>query len=401
MRRTSAEERARLHRTFSALCRISSPTGSERQCADWVAGELRGLGLEVEEDDGPPGSGTGNLLASVPGHGSEEFVLLCTHLDTVPPLAPVEPVQSGGGWQNANHGILGADNKAAVAVAIELARRLRLDRAEASGSSGASRPRAGVELLFTVAEETGLHGAKAFDTSRLRSRYGYVLDHASPIGEIITESPTYHRIVAEMAGRAAHAGLSPELGRNAIAATARGIAAMRLGRLDSQTTANVGLISGGSAANVVAEGCRLEAEVRSLDERRAEAAVTELVDHLQDAANASECDLDVIIERVFTGFRATRREPVVLCAERALAECGYAPRHISTGGGSDANALRAAGFACLNLANGTERAHQPDERVSNQALEDMLEVMLALLEQVDRTAGAIAGETTDRGESRW
>lgn len=400
MRRTSADERARLHQTFAALCRIPSPTGAERECADWVARELRSFGLEVEEDAGPPGAATGNLFATVPPEGDGEFVLLCTHLDTVPPLAAVEPVQTGGGWQNANHGILGADNKAAVAVAIELARRLTRSRRDV-GAAAAGRPRAGVELLFTVAEETGLQGARAFDPGRLRSRYGYVLDHASPIGEIITESPTYHRIVAEMAGRAAHAGLTPELGRNAIAATARGVAAMRLGRLDPQTTANIGLISGGSAANVVAESCRLEAEVRSLDESRAEAVVTELVDHLQDAANASECDLDVIVERVFTGFRATRREPAVLCAERALAECGYAPRHISTGGGSDANALRAAGFACLNLANGTERAHQPDERVSNQALEDMLEVMLALLEQVDRTAGATAGETADGGESRW
>jgi tripeptide aminopeptidase len=239
----------------------------------------------------------------------------------------------------------------------------------------------GVEFLFTVHEEVGLKGAKGFDVTRLSSRFGYVFDHASPIGEIVLASPTYQRIVAEFHGRAAHAGIRPEAGRSAIAAAAKGIAATALGRLDPETTANVGTISGGSGLNVVPEYCRVEAETRSLDTGRVEAVVTEMVDHLQDAADAAECDLDVTVERMFEGYRVRPRSSPVVFAERALEACGYTPRHINTGGGSDANAFQAAGFPCMNLANGTERNHEPGERVSLDALEGMLEVAIALTQK--------------------
>ncbi len=206
------------------------------------------MGLEVEEDGAGPraGSDSGNLLTRIGGR-SEDSILLCAHLDTVPLTAPVEPVLVDGGFENANEGILGADNKSAVAIMIELARRLKENR---------EPPQAGLELLFTVCEEVGLRGSQEFDTSRLRSRFGYVFDHAMPVGEIVLASPTQYRIAAEVRGRAAHAGLRPEDGRNAIAAAARGIAAMRIGRIDPETTANIGTIAGGTAMNVVAERCR-------------------------------------------------------------------------------------------------------------------------------------------------
>lgn len=330
------------------------------------------MGIGVEEDDAGAriGSDAGNLLARIPGRGPES-ILLCAHLDTVPLAAPVEPVIIDGGWENSGQGILGADNKAAVAVMLELARRLTQD----------SQPEVGLELLFTVCEEVALQGAKAFDHTRLLSRFGYVFDHASPIGEVVLASPSYYRILAEFHGRAAHAGIRPEVGRSAIAAAARGIAAMRLGRLDEETTANVGTIAGGTNANVVPEYCRAEAEARSLDSARAEAVATEMVDHLQEAADAGECDLDITIERMFDGYRTRAREPAVALAERALDACGYTPKHIVTGGGSDANALQTAGFPCTNLANGTERNHEPGERVSIDALDGMLEVAIALFEQ--------------------
>ena len=375
MRRTTEAQRQQLADTFVALCRIESPSGQERACADWVASELRAIGLEPEEDDAGPavGSDAGNLLARLPGSG-EESILICAHLDTVPLTAPVEPVLVDGGWENAREGILGADNKAAVAMALELARALK---------AAPEPPPVGVELLFTVSEETGLRGAKEFDVSRLRSRFGYVFDHASPIGEIVVASPSYQRIVAEFHGKAAHAGIRPENGRSAIAAAARAIAAMRLGRLDPETTANVGRISGGTGANVVPERCRLEAEARSLDDARVQEVATEMLDHLQDAANACECDLDVTLQQVFQAYRTKARAPQVQLAERALRTCGYEPRHIHTGGGSDANAFQAAGFQCTNIANGTERNHEPTERVSVDALEGMFEVAMALVYQAD------------------
>jgi tripeptide aminopeptidase len=377
VRRAGEAEREQLHADFAALCAIPSPSGDERGCADWLISRLTEIGLRPEEDaaGASAGANAGNLMARIPGHGAGSL-MLCAHMDTVPPTAPLEPVLTDGGWENAGDGILGADNKAAVAVMLSLARRLQ---------RASEPPQASLELVFTVSEENGLHGAKAFDVSRLRSPFGYVFDHATPIGEIVTGSPTYHRVTAELRGRAAHAGLAPELGRNAIAAAARGIAQLQLGRLDAETTANVGTISGGTAANVVPERCRVEAEVRAIDERRVEAVVTEMIDALQDAADGGECDLDVVVERMFRGYRVGSTAPSLALAERALAACGYAPRRITTGGGSDANAFEAAGFPCINLANGTERAHQPTERVSVDALEGMLEVAIELHERVVRS----------------
>ncbi|MDX6643629.1 MAG: tripeptide aminopeptidase [Solirubrobacteraceae bacterium] len=373
MRRADAGERERLHGIFSELCRIESPFGHERACADRVAGELRALGLEVSEDGaaGQAGAQCGNLLARIEGAADASFVL-CAHLDTVALAAPVEPVLVEGGWENANDGVLGADNKAAVAVLLELARRCSIER-----------PPIGIELLFTVSEENALAGAKAFDVGALRSDFGYVFDHASPIGEVVLSSPTYYRLGADFHGASAHAGIRPEDGRSAIAAAAHAIAAMRLGRLDEETTANVSRIDGGGpSTNVVPERCRIEAEARSLDDAKVESVVAELVDRVHDGANAAECDVDVTVERLFLGYRTRPSAPQVGAAEAALRACGYEPQRIVSGGASDANAFEAAGFACTNLANGTERNHQPDERVSAAALEGMLDVAFALVSTV-------------------
>jgi len=297
-------------------------------------------------------------------------------MDTVPLQAPVEPVLSGGVWENANDGILGADNKAAIAVILALLRHFRRH----------GGPPLELELLFTVCEEQALAGARALDASQLSSRLGYVFDHASPIGEVVVASPSHFRVEALFRGAAAHAGLRPEDGRSAVLAAARAIAAMPHGRLDELTTVNVGTISGGTAINVVPEQCALVAEVRSVEEPRAQAALSEIVACMHQAANLAECecDVDIAVARTFAGYSISRSAPVVRLAEEALRACGHRPLHISTGGGSDANALLAEGLPVANLANGTERNHEPGERVSAAALEAMLEVAIALVE----TAGA-------------
>jgi tripeptide aminopeptidase len=370
----SEPERERLAASFEALCRIPSPTGRERKVADWITAELRALGIAVQEDGAGAivGADAGNLLARIPGSG-DQWILLCAHMDTVPLLSPVEPVLADGGYENANPGIIGADNKAAVAVLVEVARRYATDV-----------PPVGLELLFTVSEETGLHGAKEFDASQLHASFGYVLDHATPLGEIVVASPTYMRITAAIHGRAAHAGLHPERGVNAIVAAAQAIAAMPQGRLDPETTANVGLISGGTATNVVADECRVEAEVRGIDQVRVDAVLTASVDALQDAADGAGADLDIGLQRMFTGYRVRSGEPSLALAERALTSIGYAPVRISTGGGSDANAFRLNGLEVTNLANGTERAHERTERVSLTALNDGLALVHALVQNAGR-----------------
>jgi tripeptide aminopeptidase len=384
--RVSELEQRYLNGTFAELCRIESPSGQERECAERVIAELRALEVSVTEDGAGPlaGSDCGNLLARIPAGGGQggggqgesgaarPCVLLCAHLDTVPLQAPVEPVIVDGGWENANEGILGADNKAAVAVMLALARHIRREGAPVD-----------VELLFTVCEEVALAGTRAFDASVLQSDFGYVFDHATPIGEVVIRSPTHFRIEATFHGVAAHAGIRPEDGRSAILAAARAIASMRHGRLDEQTTVNVGTIAGGSAMNVVPERCSLAAEVRSLDDAAAEATVGEVVDRVQEAANLPECDcdVDVSVQQTFSGYRLAASTPAVAVAERALRASGYEPVRISSGGASDANSLLKQGFQTVNLANGTERNHEPGERVQAVALERMLDVALALLDE--------------------
>ncbi|HEY3020298.1 MAG TPA: M20/M25/M40 family metallo-hydrolase [Solirubrobacteraceae bacterium] len=373
MRPASEAERRRLNELFAELCAIASPFGHEAACSARVRAELESLGLHVHEDDAAKATGAqcGNLLARIPGRAPRS-ILLCAHVDTVGVDGPIEPVVVDDGWESAGETILGADNKAAVAVMLAAARRCAVEGAPV-----------GLELLFTVSEENALAGAKAFDTGALRSDFGFVFDHASPIGEVIVASPTYFRIEAAFHGKAAHAGIRPEDGRSAIVAAARAITSLRLGRLDEETTANVGSIAGGTGGtNVVPEHARFLAEARSIDDAKVDALVAEMVDRIYDAANDPACDVDVDVgvERLFQGYRHRPDASQVLAAERALRACGYAPRRIVTGGASDANALEVAGFPCTNLANGTEHNHEPTERVSVAALESMLDVTFALLE---------------------
>lgn len=355
---------------FIRLCEIESPSGREREMAHAVTADLRALGLEVLEDDTAEetGSDAGNVLARIPGPDGARTILLCAHIDTVPLAAAVEVVRENGLLRNRHEAILGADNKAAVATILATARRL-VDQ----GSP------VGVEILFTTSEELALRGAKAFAADTLRSEFGYVFDHASPIGEVVVASPTYYALEARFLGRAAHAGIRPEDGHNAITAAGRAIAAMQLGRLDADTTANVGLIEGGTSANVVAERCTVSLEARSLDESRAADVIGAMVDAATEAASSTECDVETQVERLFRGFRLSRTAPAVEVASAALTACGFEPSFISTGGGSDANALVGGGLPVVNLANGTERNHQPDESVTVEALEQMLDVTLALV----------------------
>jgi tripeptide aminopeptidase len=366
----SEQERERLVADFVRLCEIESPSGRERAMADAVTAELRAAGLHVEEDDTAveTGSDAGNLLARIPGPDGAPAVLLCAHMDTVPLDAPVEVVRENGALTNRHEAILGADNKAAVATLLGATRRLVR-----------AGPPVEVELLFTTSEERALRGAKAFDRSRLRSEFGFVFDHASPIGEVILASPTYYRLEARFRGQAAHAGIRPEAGRNAIAAASRAVAAMRIGRLDDETTANVGRIEGGTSANVVAERCTVECEARSLDDARAGEVVGAMVDAAAEAASDADCDVETSVERMFRGYRLARTARPVEVAAAGLRATGVEPVYIATGGGSDANAFIAGGLTVVNVANGTERNHQPDESVTVKALEKMLDVTLAIV----------------------
>ncbi len=364
-------ENQQLHDRFVRLCEIASPTSDERAVADAVAKELEELGVDFVEDDSAERAeaGAGNLIARVPGVG-DRWVAFTAHLDTVPHDAPVEVELDDGVYRSRGETILGADNKAAVAVLMELAAR-----------HASEQPPVGIELVFTVAEEDGLRGATALEIDSLRSPFGFVLDHASPIGEVIDAAPTYQRLIADFSGEEAHSGINPEDGHSAIAAAAAAVAKMDLGRLDDETTANVGVIEGGTASNIVAGHCRILGEARSIDSDRAASTVGAMVDACTWAATGHGCDVDVQVIEMFRGYRADSGSEPLRLAIAALQRCGIEPRRTATGGGSDANALIAAGWDCVLLANGTAANHTPQESVPAANLDRMLEVCEAILEE--------------------
>jgi tripeptide aminopeptidase len=367
---------------FTQLAAVPSPPGEEREVADRVAGYLGEIGLDVDEDDAGEriGSTAGNLLARLEPTGDGGTPLfLCAHLDTVPPDGPLQPVVDDAGVvRNAGGTILGADNKAAVAAMLDA---VRLVLAE-------ERSHAGIELLFTPKEEIGLLGAAAFDHSRLRARVGYVYDMAAPIGNVILGAPHSHSMQVRFHGRAAHSGMYPEEGRSAIAAAARAISDLRLGRLDEDTTANVGLIEGGTAGNIVPEYCTFLAEARSHDERKLANVVQEMLDAVAFAAGLEECEVETEVHKSYRGYRFRRDDVAVRIAADALAASGFEPRFGLTGGAADANVFNERGLACVNLANGMTDIHTPEERIAVADLEAMVGVTLALVEAARATDGA-------------
>ena len=373
---------SRLTELFLELCVIPSPPGDERAVADRVTRELDAIGLAWEEDDVGPeiGSSAGNVVCRLPGRSDEGMpIFLCAHFDTVPlegELAPV--VGEDSVVRNAGGTILGADNKSALAVMVEAARRIVEER----------RPHAGVELLFTPMEEIGLVGATAFDIDGLEARVGYVYDQAAPIGEVILGAPSAQELALRFHGRPAHAGMYPEEGRSAILAASRAIMDMPLGRIDELTSANVGLVRGGTARNVVPEWCELEAEVRSHDFERVGEVVQQLVDAASFAAAVSDCTLETRIEPKYRGYRHRSDDVAVRIACEALERSGFEPRLALSGGAADANVFTTRGLPCVNLANGMTDIHTPDEHIAVEDLERMVDVTLALVDVARTTTQA-------------
>ena len=359
---------------FTELAAIASPPGEERQVADRVRAYLEELDLEVSEDDAGRkiGSNAGNLLCRLPrttGNGGVP-IFLCAHLDTVAPSGPLEPVVEDGVVRNAGGTILGADNKAAVAAMLDATTRILHER----------RPHAGVELLFTPKEEVGLQGAKAFDASMLQAETGFVFDQAAPIGDVILGAPYARQIEVVIRGRAAHAGMAPEEGRSAIVAASRAIADLRLGRLDNETTASVGLISGGTARNIVPDRCQFSIDARAHDEAKLSDLVREMLETITYAAALEQCEAETRVEESYRGYRFSRAARPIAFACAALERTGVQPRLALTGGGADANVFNERGKECVNLANGMMEIHTPDEHIAVVDLERMVEVTLALVD---------------------
>lgn len=357
---------------FCELAAVPSPPGEERPVADLVLRYLRDCGLQPDEDDAGAriGSTMGNVYARLEPTADGEPLLLCAHLDTVPPTAAIEPVVEDGIVRNAAGTILGADDKAAVAAMLEAVRRLLAE----------GRAHAGIELLFTPKEEVGLVGAYAFDHTRLHARTGYVYDQAAPIGTVILGAPYSQSLEVTFHGRAAHSGMHPDDGRSAILAAARAISEMRLGRVDEESTANVGTIQGGTATNIVPEWCTFLAEARSHDERKLAGLIQEMQDAITFAAGVAECDVETTARKSYRGYRFAKSDRAIALAAEALARCGHDVRYELSGGAADANVFNEHGFQCVNLANGMTDIHTSNEHIAVADLDAMVDVTLALVD---------------------
>ena len=361
---------------FVRLAGIRSPSLGERAMADAVKDFVRGLGFEAAEDASSvlTGGDCGNLVVRVPGRGEGTRVALCAHLDTVPLERAPTVIVENGLVRTDGETILGADDKAAVTVLLLLLRDLAHEP-----------PAADVEVLFTVAEEIGLQGAAALDPSLLAAAAVFVLDSEGAPGTVITAAPSLKAVTAEFRGVAAHAGIEPQNGRSAILAAARALAAMHLGRIDEETTANAGLIEGGSAVNIVAERCVVHAEARSRDEGKLAAQVAGMVEALTVAAAETGVDVEIDVHESFRGYAHAAASLPLRIAAAALAETGLEARLIGGGGGSDANVFNARGLPALTLGVGFERVHSPHECIPLERLEQLYRLGHALVRAAGRT----------------
>ena len=361
---------------FVRLAGIRSPSLEEREMADAVKDFVRGVGLEAFEDASAAltGGDCGNLIVRLPGRGEGTPIALCAHLDTVPlDRAPTVIVENGV-VRSDGETILGADDKAAVAALLLLLRDLALEP-----------PAADVEFVFTAGEEIGLQGAKALDPASVAAAAVFVFDSEGEPGTMIAAAPTLKAIAAEFRGVAAHAGIEPQRGRSAILAAARALAAMDLGRIDDETTANAGLIAGGSAVNVVAERCMVRAEARSRDEQKLAAQVAGMVEAITVAAAETGVDVVIEVEEHYRGYAHAADALPVRIADAALAAAGLEARHVGSGGGSDANVFNARGLPSLTLGVGFERVHSPHECIRLERLEQLYRLGHALVRAAGRT----------------
>lgn len=345
--------RERFLADFLELVRIPSPSGREREVAQAVKAKILAMGLTVLEDEAGKGFGgeQGNLIVKVPGNlEGVPPILLNAHLDTVLPCENVNPIVEGDKVRSDGRTILGADNKAGVCVLLELLRVLNEDDIQHGP----------LEIVFTVAEETGLHGAKHLDYSLISAEIGFVLDSGPPVNKVIVQAPSQKNLRAIVRGKSAHAGVSPEKGINAIQLAARAIASMRLGRIDQETTANIGVIRGGLATNIVPEEVEILGEARSHDPRKLEEQIAHMVSLIEKEAQKGGGKAEIEVTDVYRSFRITEDDLPSKVLKAALAKMGLKPQWEATGGGSDANIFNEHGIKCVLICCGEESPHSPE-----------------------------------------
>jgi tripeptide aminopeptidase len=365
----------RLLNTFFNLLRIKSPSGNEKEIADFLKVQLEKLGARVWFDDaGKNFNGNcGNLFAFIPamGKGKKENIpiFLNAHMDTVRLNGDIIPYEEDGVCRNKNcECILGGDDKVALAAILEAFAVIK----ENNLSTGE------IYLVFTVAEEVAILGARFLDIDSIPAKYGFVFDGEGDIGTIYNQAPFHNTIKIKITGRAAHAGIEPEKGINSIKAAADAISVLRLGRIDDETTCNIGIINGGAATNIIPETTTVKGEARSLVEEKLEQVTEDINNVFIKAVKKTGASIDLAVEREYDGFKISEDSFPIVAGRKAIEKLGIKAKVVSTGGGSDINIFNSRGKSAVCFSSGMENVHSNSECVKTAELEKLASLIIEL-----------------------
>ncbi|MFZ7101236.1 MAG: M20/M25/M40 family metallo-hydrolase [Peptococcaceae bacterium] len=367
----------RLIDLFLSLVKYPSPSGLEGGIGNLLHAKLCELGFEVAVDDADKkiNGEMGNIIARKKSHISMKPILLCAHMDTVKPISKTDPIIKDGIIKSCGDGVIGADDKAGIAAILEGVQRI----------IESSQEHIPIEILFTVCEEGGLKGSYAFDVKGLRSCMGFVFDSRGSVGNIIIQAPAKKSLEFTFKGRAAHAGAEPEKGINAIVAASKAIVDMELGRISDITTANIGIIQGGVAKNIVPETVKITGEVRSLLDGDLNEQVARMVKVAQKAAEDVGATLEKNVIDDFPNLKLNKSDHVVQVATEAIMKLGIKVEYCKSGGGSDAAILTKKGIPSVNLAVGYEHPHTNQEEIAIEQLEKASELVVKLLTTFEKS----------------
>ena len=365
----------RLIESFMELVKIDSISREEKEVADFLVKKLKDLGLEVRVDQAGEKvkSNSGNIIARLRGNKDKAIsIMFSAHMDTVVPGKNINPICDGEKIVSDGKTILGADDKAAIAALLEALYIIK----EKNISHG------DIEIVFTICEEIGLHGAKNLDISSLNARMAFVLDCGGQVGEIINAAPSQNSLKIIIHGKSAHAGSNPEEGINAIQVAGFALSRMKLGRIDEETTANIGIISGGKATNIVPDKVTLKGEVRSRNEEKLEKYTEQLKKIAEDTAQEFKAKAEIKINKEYDCYNLSPDDRTVKIAIKAAEKIGLLPSFHASGGGSDANVFNKKGFPSVVLAIGMEKVHTVDEYILVKNLKNTAEYVLSIINTV-------------------
>ncbi|MGF1755310.1 M20/M25/M40 family metallo-hydrolase [Vibrio makurazakiensis] len=351
----------RLIEHFCQLVRIDSESKNEKAISEALAEQLGELGFEVHKLAVPEEVSNGfNIYARLPGSLEGSTVFSC-HMDTVTPGIGIEPVIEDGIIRSKGNTILGGDDKSGIAAIMEAVRCIK-----AEGLAHQT-----IEIAFTVYEEGGLFGSLNFDMSYIQAKNAIVLDTGGPIGTIVNAAPGQQKIVAHIKGRPAHAGLAPEEGISAIQVAADAINQMNLLRIDEETTANIGIVEGGQATNIVMPELKVVAEARSLNDDKLSKQVAHMIEIFEASAEKFGAEVEIESTRAYNAFVIADDHPHITSIKSAFESLGIVANTKRTGGGSDANNFNAKGLTTVNLSTGMAKVHTAEEFI---AVKDMVSI---------------------------